>query len=42
MFFEDDEKKYKMVAPDIDGLLCWFDKITWLPEEPAELLTEKK
>ena len=24
MFFEDDEKKYKMVAPDIDGLLCYF------------------
>ena len=62
MFFEDDEKQYKLVAPDIDALLryCeslfpdeygeiidftyvykgedeWFDEVTWLPEDPAEL-----
>jgi len=24
MFFEDENKDYKMVAPDIDELIAWF------------------
>ena len=27
MFFEDENKDYKMVAPDIDELIAYFDHI---------------
>ena len=30
MFFEDENKDYKMVAPDIDELIAYFDHILYV------------
>ena len=39
MFFENDEKQYKLVAPDVDGLLHYFDRghMNSVPSTPALL-----
>ncbi len=38
--FEDNEKEYKLVAPDVDELLRYFDDHNYYPEEAAVKLCE--
>ena len=37
MFFEDENKDYKMVAPDIDELIAYFDHIYMSPTKSTTI-----